>query len=191
MIRSFAAIALPEMVRRDLHILQMGMPVPSVVPPESLHLTLVFLGEIPAPVLADVDAAFQGVSAPTFDVEVRGVGLFGGAKPRVVFAGGGPPAPLDHLQAKLSAAARSAGVAIESRRFVPHVTLSRLSRPPESRARLERFVAMHADFAAPRFAVGDFRLYRSWLGRGGATYEELAVYPLSGVSAALNPGPAA
>jgi 2'-5' RNA ligase len=186
-IRAFAAIALPEAVRRDLQILQMGMPVPRTIPPESLHLTLVFLGEVPAPVLADVDAAFRSVSAPAFDVELRGVGMFGGSKPRVVFAGAGPAAPLEHLQAKLAAAARGAGIAIEARRFVPHVTLARLSRPPESRTRLERFVAMRADYAAPRFTVGDFRLYRSTLGGEGASYEELAAYPLSGVAATTPP----
>jgi len=190
-IRAFAAIALPEGVRRDLEILQTGLPVPRTVPPESLHLTLLFLGELPAPVLADVDAAFRGITAPAFDVALHGLGIFGGGKPRVVYAGAAPVAPLERLNAKLAAAARGAGVALPARRFVPHVTLARLSRPPESRRRLEGFVAMRADYATPPFPVDEFRLYRSRLGGEGAAYEELAAYPLARVSASLSPGPAA
>lgn len=183
MIRAFAAIALPDPVRRDLGILQMGLPVPRTIAPENLHLTLLFLGELPMPVLADVDAAFRAVRVPDFEIALRGVGLFGGARPRLVYVGAGPHPPLERLHAKLAAAARSAGVALEARRFVPHVTLARLSRRPENRRRLESFVALRADYALPAFAASDVRLYRSRLGTSGAAYEELAVYP-------LDPGPA-
>ena len=67
MIRSFAAIALPEAVRFDLSLVQQGLGLTRPVPPENLHLTLVFLGELPATVLADVDLAFGAVRAPGFD----------------------------------------------------------------------------------------------------------------------------
>ena len=85
MIRAFAALALPEEVRTDLMILQLGLPVPRTVAAESLHLTLVFLGELPGPALEDVDLAFRAVRAPAVEVALTGVGLFGGARPRVVY----------------------------------------------------------------------------------------------------------
>lgn len=178
MIRAFAALALPEAVRFDLMLVQQGLPVARVVPPESLHLTLVFLGEVPEPVLADVDAAFTQVRAPGFALTPRGLGLLGGARARVVHAGLGDSPALLHLQAKVETAARLAGVAIPARRFLPHVTLARLPERFPDRQRLEAFVAMRSGHAGPAFPVEDFRLYRSHLTAHGPAYEELAVYPL-------------
>ena len=44
--------------------------------------------------------------------------------------------------------------------------------------RLEQAIVARGAYAAPRFEVGDFRLYRSHLGGEAAVYEELARYPL-------------
>jgi 2'-5' RNA ligase len=178
MIRAFAALALPETVRFDLMLVQQGLPVPRTVAVESLHLTLVFLGEIPARQLEDVDAAFRAVAAPGFELALAGLGLFGGARPRAAYVGAAANPALDHLQRKVETAARSAGVALPGRRFVPHVTLARLSDRFADRARLEQAVAVRGAYAAPRFRVEDFRLFRSHLGGEGASYEELARYPL-------------
>jgi 2'-5' RNA ligase len=177
-IRAFAAVALPEAVRFDLMLLQQGLPLPRPIPPENLHVTLVFLGELPDRVLADVDLAFRAVRAPGFDLALKGVGMFGGGKPRAVYAGVAAAPALAHLQAKLETAARGAGLELPVRRYLPHVTLARLPERLEGRERLERAVAGRASYAAPAFRVGDFRLYRSHLTRGGSIYEELAAYPL-------------
>lgn len=178
MIRAFAAIALDEKARFDLTLLRQGLPLPRPVPAESLHLTLVFLGEVPSSTLADVDLAFGGVRAAAFPLTLAGVDLFGGAKPRMVYAGVAPTPALLHLQAKVETAARSAGIAVPARRYMPHVTLARLPERLENRERLERAVAMRGGYAGPTFTVEAFHLYRSHLGRGGAVYEELASYPL-------------
>lgn len=179
MIRAFAALALPDEVRADLAILAFGLPLPRVVPAENLHLTLLFLGELREPVLADVDLAFRQLSVPGFDLALAALGMFGGARPRAVYVGAARNPGLAHLQAKVVAAARGAGLSPGGQRFTAHVTLARLSGPPADRARLEHFVAARGDYAAPPFRVGDFRLYRSRLGAGGAAYEELARYPLA------------
>jgi len=177
-IRAFAAIALPEAVRTDLAILQQGLPVVRAVAPEALHLTLVFLGEVEEPALEEVHHAFRALGAPAFELTLAGVGVFGGDRPRAVWAGIAESAPLRHLQAKVEAAARGAGLELDRRRFVPHVTLARPNPARLDRARFEDFMARHAGYRGLGFAVGDFRLYRSRLGRGGAAYEELARYPL-------------
>jgi 2'-5' RNA ligase len=179
-IRAFAAVALPEAVRFELMLTQQGLPLPRPVPAENLLLTLVFLGELPGPVLADVDLAFGAVRAAGFDLRLSGVGLFGGAKPRAVYAGIAASPALAHLQAKLERAARGAGVEVPARRYVPHVTLAWLPDRFEGRARLERAVAARGGVGGPAFAVEDFRLYRSRLTGGGAVYEELVRYPLAG-----------
>jgi RNA 2',3'-cyclic 3'-phosphodiesterase len=176
-IRAFAAIALPDPVRTDLTILQLGLPV-RPVPPENLHLTLLFLGELPERQLEDIDVAFRQLRAPGFELALTGVGLFGGSKPRVVYAGAAENPALRHLQAKVDTAARSAGFDLPARRFAPHVSLARLPERTPNRARLEAFVASRGGYAAPRFTVEDFHLFRSRLAPGGATYDELARYPL-------------
>jgi RNA 2',3'-cyclic 3'-phosphodiesterase len=158
-------------------ILQQGLPV-RPVPPENLHLTLLFLGELPERRLEDIDLAFRQLRAPGFEVALTGVGLFGGAKPRVAYAGVAENPALRHLQAKVETAARGAGFDLAARRFAPHVTLARLPDRMPNRERLEAFVAARGGYAAPRFLVEDFRLFRSRLAQGGATYQELALYPL-------------
>jgi RNA 2',3'-cyclic 3'-phosphodiesterase len=178
MIRAFAALALPEPVRFDLALVQQGLPVPRPVPVENMHLTLAFLGEVPSSVLADVDAALGAVRAEPFPLTIAGLDLFGGAKARMVYAGVAASPALVHLQAKVETAARSAGVSLPARRFMPHVTLARLPERLENRERLERAIAMRMGYAGPTFEVEAFHLYRSHLGRGGSVYEELATYPL-------------
>ena len=182
MIRAFAAIALPDAVRFDLSLVQQGLPLPRAVPEENLHLTLAFLGELPLSVLADVDLAFAAIRAPAFSVTLAGVDLFGGARARVVYAGVAAAPPLLHLQGKVETAARSAGVAVPARRFMPHVTLARLPERLENRERLERAVAGRGGYSGPTFPVEAFHLFRSHLGRGGSVYEELASYPLGGAA---------
>jgi 2'-5' RNA ligase len=185
MIRAFAAIALPEAVRFDLMLLQQGLPLPRPVPAENLHLTLLFLGEVPPPVLADIDLAFRAVRAPGFALALAGVGLFGGRKPRVVYAGVAASPALRHLQGKVETAARGAGFGLPARKFVPHVTLARLPERLEGRERLERAVAGRGGYGGPVFPVEDFRLFRSHLAGSGAIYEELGRYPLSVGQSAL------
>jgi 2'-5' RNA ligase len=178
MIRAFVALALPEPVRFDLMLLQNGLPLPRPVPAENLHLTLVFLGELPEPVVADVDLELARLRVPGFEVALTGLDVFGGPRPRAAYVGAATNPALAHLQSKVSAAARAAGVEIEGRRFVPHVTLARLKPGEVDPQRLGQALALRGGYTAPRFRAEDFRLFRSWLGQGGATYREIARYPL-------------
>lgn len=179
MIRAFVAVALPEPVRFELTLVAHGLPVPRPVPAENLHLTLAFLGEVPSPLLADIDLALAAVRAPRFEVAFGGLGLFGGARPRLAYAAIAENPALRHLQAKVETAARGAGMAEAARRYVPHVTLAHLPGRGLEQARVERAVAGRPGPVAPAFPVEDFRLYRSRLGSEAATYEELARYPLT------------
>ncbi|MFO1209971.1 MAG: RNA 2',3'-cyclic phosphodiesterase [Amaricoccus sp.] len=179
MIRAFAALALPDAVRFELTLAGQGLPVPKLQPPESLHLTLAFLGDVPERTLEDVDLAFGQLRAPRFELALASMGLFGGSKPRIAYVGAAESQPLRHLQAKVETAARTSGIELPSRRFAPHVTLARLPERLAGRERLEAAVAARGGYRVPAFPVEDFRLYRSHLGGDGPLYEELARYPLA------------
>lgn len=180
MIRAFLALGLPDPVVSALRVQQFLLPLPRRVEPDSFHLTLVFLGEQPEHVLEAAHERFERVRMPPFDLSLQGLGLFGGAKPRAAWAGVAPSEPLMRLQAKLEQAARQAGIAVEARKFTPHVTLGRFSQiAPEDRIKLERAIAQGMGFATAPFTVSDIRLLRSHQTARGSVYDELVRYPLT------------
>lgn len=179
MIRAFLALPLPEQALSALRVQQFLLPLPRKVDPDGFHLTLVFLGEQPEPVLQAAHDLFTETRVPPFPLSLKSLGLFGGTKPRAAWAGVSPSEPLHRLQAKLDHAARSAGIATEARRFTPHVTLGRFPPPPpEETFRLERAIAAGATFATPAWTVDHFILYESRQTKQGSVYSELARYDL-------------
>jgi len=99
------------------------------VAPEIMHLTLVFLGDIPANRSESVSAAVTGVAAMSapFSYDISGLGFFGSTRsPRAIWAGIGPCPPMAKLQQLLSTAVRDLGFAVEDRPFKPHLTIGRV-----------------------------------------------------------------
>jgi RNA 2',3'-cyclic 3'-phosphodiesterase len=182
MVRAFVGISLPERVTAALQAQQAGLPAGRAVPPENFHLTLAFLGESPMPVVEDVHYALDRLAAPSFALTLEGIGLFGGERPRSVHAVVRPEPALSHLRARVLEAARGAGIPLPRERFHPHVTLARLpvSLAPDDLGRLRSHVAARAGFICGPFSVQSFSLFRSRLGRSGATYEIMAEYELAG-----------
>ena len=180
MIRAFLAVPVPGEVRATLEAAQAGLPAGRPVAPENFHVTLVFLGEHPEPVIEDLHLALEALSAPRFALTLNGVGLFGGGSPRLMHAAVEPEPELKHLRRKAARAAREAGIEVPSKKFTPHVTLARFPKemPAEDIAAIHGFVARRMHLKAGPFPVERFALYRSTLGRNGAIYEELADYPL-------------
>lgn len=179
LIRAFLALPLPDAVQSSLRVQQFLLPLPRAVDPDSFHLTLVFLGEVPDHVLQSAHERFLDIRLAPFDLALSGLGLFGGAKPRAAWAGVPASEPLIRLQKKLAHAAAQAGCAPEgARHFTPHVTLGRFAPPdPADAMRLERAVAL-GQYRSDPWQVGDFRLYQSHLTAKGPQYEELWRYDL-------------
>jgi RNA 2',3'-cyclic 3'-phosphodiesterase len=178
MIRAFFALDLPGHVRAALAVQQFLLPLPRKVDPVRFHLTLTFLGEVPDPVLEAIDDAMQALRLPAFDLAIQGIGHFGGAKPRAVYAGAQATDALLHLQTKVETLARRAGCDIPRTRFVPHVTLGRFATPAAADLpTLERAIVAGAGFRLEPFPVREVVLYRSIQGTR-PRYEDLARYPL-------------
>lgn len=94
------------------------------VPAANLHMTLVFVGGVPVERVGVLESIVDGQREAGFALRLDRLGRFSGAG--VAWAGCRdiPPA-LTSLQARLDAAVRRAGFAIETRAFRPHVTLAR------------------------------------------------------------------
>jgi 2'-5' RNA ligase len=115
-----------------------GFPVRWVAP-ESVHLTLKFLGEVAESRLPELEGAVNGAAAGTgaFDMAVADFGAFPSLRrPQVVWSGVEVNATLAALQERVEAALAELGFPREARAFKPHLTLGRAqkhARPPEFR----------------------------------------------------------
>jgi 2'-5' RNA ligase len=143
------------------------------VRPESLHVTLRFLGDIDFsqvdPLVDAVDEALAG-HAP-FEMTLGEARLFPNLRrPRVVVLGLDPEAPLAALAEAIECSVVAVGFAPEARRFRPHLTLGRI-RGPEFPS---------TDGAPTPQAGCEIReavLFRTKLHSSGARYVPLAHIP--------------
>ena len=89
---------------------------------ENLHLTLAFIGEVPAaePALE----ALSAVSFTPFELALEGLGCFGD----LWWAGMRPSPPLAALARRVRHALAEGGVPFDRKRFSPHITLLRKAR---------------------------------------------------------------
>ncbi|MSP83329.1 MAG: RNA 2',3'-cyclic phosphodiesterase [Alphaproteobacteria bacterium] len=177
--RLFVAIALPDAVRQHLALLGGGVPGARWVAPETMHVTLRFIGEVDGIVEDDIAAALAEVYAEPFALTVSGVGDFEqGSKPKTIWAGVLEREVLTRLHEKIERQLALIGVREEGRKFHPHVTLARLRGA--WRDRVAQFLAEHHGFVAAPFTVATFHLLSSHRGARGPVYRVEATYPLGG-----------
>ena len=190
-VRSFIAIDLPAGVRAELTSLEENFkarrhPFVKWVDPESMHLTLKFLGNVAADSIPQIIEAMSGVarSHSPFKLQVAGTGAFPNwQRPQVVWVGvGGDLDRLNSLQKGLESVLSPLGFPAESRSFSAHLTLGRLRDrvTPDDRRRFTEF-AQKVEFRATLpFEVSAVRLMRSQLTPAGPIYSELGVAKLGG-----------
>jgi 2'-5' RNA ligase len=140
------------------------------VGPESLHVTLAFLGHRGLDEIEPAQAAVRAVAAPVPSLALGGAAWLSPRRPSVLAVDvEDREGALDRLQAALvEALAAAVGFVPERRAFRPHVTVARVRRgTPPRRAPLP-------GPPAAAFAGAAVTLYRSHLGgRGPARYEAL------------------
>lgn len=177
-IRSFVAVDVPEDHRRALasYLDDCARLAPGYrwVSPDSLHLTLRFLGHVEPSILERVRTALHDVRAAPFRLELDGRHTFGSrAAPRVVWlAVGEGREACGALARAVDVACQAAGLEPEEDRFRAHVTLARQRSQGTPLPDLPE-----APVLAP-WTVDEFVLYESKLGRGPAQYVPLVKYPL-------------
>jgi 2'-5' RNA ligase len=189
-IRSFIAIDLSDLVRRQLEALaqelrKCGAQV-GWVRTEGIHLTLKFLGDVAPESIEDIKPALAGVASQTepIHIEPAGCGAFPTIKsPRVIWVGlRGQSGPLAELVRRVDAAMVSLGFKPEDRPFKPHLTLGRV-KGRQGLQDLRQVLLAHLDFTAEPFDAVEVVLYKSELRPDGARYTPLFKAPFSGRSA--------
>jgi 2'-5' RNA ligase len=188
-VRSFVAIHLPDDVRTELTSFEEKLKARrhsfvKWVDPESMHLTLKFLGNVAVdsvPRIVDAMAGVARLHAP-FRLQVAGSGAFPNwQRPQVVWVGvGGELDKLNALQRELESVLSPLGFPPESRPFSAHLTLGRLRDrvTPDDRRRFAEFAQKLEFETTLSFEVSAIRLMKSQLTPAGPIYSELAAADL-------------
>jgi len=137
--------------------------------PDQLHVTLQFLGEVPASRLADVLAAgaAAAVDARPFHVVFDALSHWRG--PQVLcLTARETPAALVALVDALRRQLEARGFTTERREFQAHLTLA---RKVQRRPRIDEFELV-------RWPAREFTLVESVTGPAGTSYERRAAWPL-------------
>lgn len=173
--RLFTGLELPDDLSDELALLRGGLPGAKWIEPEDYHLTLRFIGDIGDAMANEVYDVLSSIRRPAFVVTLDGLMSFGGEKPRAIVARAKPTPELIELQADLERVMRRLGFPVETRKFVPHVTIARLRNAS---------AALTADWLGSRallpktFAVTNFVLFSSRASTGGGPYISEASFQL-------------
>jgi 2'-5' RNA ligase len=188
-IRSFIAIELPEEVRQGLARLRNGLQrdehrFVKWVDPDGIHLTLKFLGNIPARRVKEVTQAMEGATQgiSPFHLQISGLGVFPSlTRVRVFWVGiGGEMDKLSRLQQNIDSALGALGFAREERPFVPHLTLARIRQraSPSDKRSFGALVDSAVFEQEYHLQVEAVNLMKSQLTPAGAVYSRLSVVGL-------------
>jgi len=135
-LRLFVAIELSDAWRTHLAALRLDSRSPGPdryrwVSPELLHITLLFLGAQPSPLLPAIHAAVEAAAAMTapFTLRLGGLGGFGGRRARVLWVAVEDGSGLGRIRARLGEQLDRLGLAYDRKPLRPHVTLARARGP--------------------------------------------------------------
>lgn len=201
--RTFVALDIDDSIRqrvvRFLEGVREFAPEARWVRPESVHLTLKFIGEKPDETVEQVKRALAEIRSPAIEMAFRGYGFFptpGSA--RVFWAGieSGPQLPA--LAQAVDESTAALGVPREEHPFSPHLTLARLGggsgaprrqagdAPNRSFKRLQEKLAAASPLEFGTMTAHEFFLFQSQLMRGGSRYTKIARFAL-GITAVSTP----
>ena len=185
-IRTFIAISLTPELKVELNkMIDDLKPITRDVrwvKPDSIHLTLKFLGNLSTDQLKKVfsgmdiaQAKFPGI----FSVNVEGTGCFPSLRrPRVLWVGvkGEEMENLRSLQRLIDSSLREQGFATENRKYSPHLTVARIKFAEQLNNLIERF--SRYPFPGVELPVREVYVMRSDLKPDGAVYSVQKTYKL-------------
>jgi len=179
--RIFTALRLPPDIVRDITRVQRGVAGAKWVSPDKLHITTAFYGDINEDQAELLDEALMRRPFNSFELQLEGAGHFGSLNPRAIWLGVKPSAQLEGLHERCRNAARQAGIVMEKRNYMPHVTLAYLRQDPP----LDRIIAFEkrlGRFNTKPFLIDQMHMISSWRKEKGGmnVYRDEASYPFLG-----------
>jgi RNA 2',3'-cyclic 3'-phosphodiesterase len=194
--RLFIALDIEDTIRerisRFVEGVQSFAPDARWVKPESLHVTLKFIGEQPEEAVAQIESALKSVNSNAAEIHFHNYGFFPTAKAARVFWIGMAAGPqLAALASSVDDKMATLGIAKEDRAFNPHLTLARGSGGSGSprwrkgdvpNRTFQRLQEKLAALPSPDFGTmtaREFFLYRSQLSPKGSKYSKLARFSLA------------
>lgn len=192
--RLFIALDIDEPIRQRIALFLDGIrdfaPDARWVSPESLHVTLKFIGEQAPEGIDRIKQSLSQIQSPVFDLSFRGHGFFPTPKAaRVFWVGIEAGAALAVLAHSIDDSMHRLGLPKEDHTFSPHLTLARGGRSGAPRRHKDdrpnlKFKLLQEKLAAlplPDFGTmtaREFFLYQSKLSPGGSQYTKLEGFPL-------------
>jgi 2'-5' RNA ligase len=194
--RLFIALDLDDTIRAKIIRFMEGVrgfaPEARWARPESLHVTLKFVGQWPDDKFAEMLQSLQNIRPERFELTVRDYGFFPTANaPRVFWIGIQSGPQLSALASAIDAQTASLGVAREEHLFSPHLTLARRAggsgaprknkddRPNRAFARLQETLTSMSELDFGTMTARQFFLYKSELSPQGSRYTKLFDFPLT------------
>jgi len=128
--RIFIALDIDDAVRQRIQRFMEGVssfaPDARWVRPESLHVTLKFIGEKPNEIVEEIKRSLSSIRSESFEITFRGYGFFPTAKAARVFWVGIDSGPqLVCLAKAVDNSTSIVGISKEDHPFAPHLTLAR------------------------------------------------------------------
>jgi 2'-5' RNA ligase len=193
--RLFLALDIPDPIRDRIARFVDGVsgfaPDARWAKPESLHVTLKFIGEQPESIVEQIKRALSMIESPAPEIHFRGYGFFPTAKSARVFWIGMEATPqLTELAVAVDEKMPALGIPKEDRAFSPHLTLARGAGGSGSPRRnkkdapnriFQRLQEKLAALPAPEFGnmtPRSFFLYQSQLSPKGSKYTKLLAFDL-------------
>jgi len=195
--RIFVGIDLDPEVRARIARFVEGMqgfaPDARWMPPQSLHITLKFIGEQKPEQVEAIIERLRRVEGGAFEIRSAGYGFFPTATaPRVFWIGIHAGPQLAELAGSIDVAVAELGVPREERPYSPHLTLARAGRgnssgspkrlkgdgPNDTFAALQKRLAVMSELDFGTMTACEFILYQSQLSPGGSKYTNLQPFPL-------------
>jgi RNA 2',3'-cyclic 3'-phosphodiesterase len=174
--RLFTGLELPESIVGQIALGRGGVVGARWLDPEDYHITLRFVGDVDTRMARDIAETLDAIRSSAVSVRFDGLGWFGGDKPRAIVARVKTDPALMDLQAEQERRLRRIGVAPETRKFTPHVTLARVRGVgPHAVA---DYLATRGALAVEAFTAPRFVLYSARERSGGGPYLVEAAYLL-------------
>ena len=146
------------------------------VRPESMHLTLKFLGEVAPDRVSALDGRLETIRRPAFQVSISGVGFFPNERAPRVFWAGVSSQDLERLATEIEQQMAELDFPAERRRFSPHLTLARSRRNVRIEPKLVQEAERFRNREFGMFTTDRFYLYESQLESGGVIHTKLREY---------------